>query len=177
MEFIALDIETTGLNLEKSQVLEIGAIHVKDGKEVSRFQRVVYHAYFTYAESFAMKLNAGILGEMGAIGTVPLSTVISHFRSFLGDSRFGGTGKITIAGKNAGNFDIPILRANGFDMSMFSHRVLDVGSLWLPDFGYIPNLGEINEKLGRPKVSHRAIGDCEDVVAAVLAKVPNGGSK
>jgi len=78
---------------------------------------------------------------------------------------------LTVAGKNVAGFDIPILRNNGFKTDNFSHRVLDIGSLYLTDFGYIPNLNKVNELLGREPVSHDALTDCEDIVAAIEYKM------
>ena len=36
-DYIAFDLETTGLSSETDQIIEIGALKVKDGKIVGRF--------------------------------------------------------------------------------------------------------------------------------------------
>jgi DNA polymerase-3 subunit alpha (Gram-positive type) len=39
--YVALDIEATGISPNKSRIIEIGAIKIKDGKEVGRFESLV----------------------------------------------------------------------------------------------------------------------------------------
>ena len=40
-DYVAFDLETTGLNPETDQIIEIGALKVKDGKVVDRFMEFV----------------------------------------------------------------------------------------------------------------------------------------
>ena len=40
-EFVAFDLETTGLSVRDDQIIEIGAVLMKDGKELERFQTFV----------------------------------------------------------------------------------------------------------------------------------------
>ena len=40
-DYVAFDLETTGLNIETDQIIEIGALKVKDGKVVDRFMEFV----------------------------------------------------------------------------------------------------------------------------------------
>lgn len=104
---------------------------------------------------------------------VPIEHARRIFQAWVRDiTNASGLRRVTIAGKNAAGFDIPILKANGFDVSMFSHKVLDPGSLYFPDYGYPPSLTEINMKLGRRAVTHDALDDAFDVVAAIRAKLP-----
>ena len=39
--YIALDLETTGLDPQKDQILEIGAVKIQDGKETERYETFV----------------------------------------------------------------------------------------------------------------------------------------
>lgn len=41
VEFVAVDLETTGLDFERDSVLELGAVRFRDGVEVASFSRVV----------------------------------------------------------------------------------------------------------------------------------------
>lgn len=40
-EYIALDLETTGLDPKKNKIIEIAAVHVKDGKVADRYQTLL----------------------------------------------------------------------------------------------------------------------------------------
>ena len=40
-EFVVVDLETTGLEPEKDEIIEIGAIRFKDGKEVETFEKLI----------------------------------------------------------------------------------------------------------------------------------------
>ncbi len=59
---------------------------------------------------------------------------------------------------------------NGFNLGARSHRAIDVGSLYLSDFGYVPSVSEINKLLDRSPVSHNALEDAWDVVYAIRNK-------
>ena len=60
MEYIILDIETTGLDREHSSILEVGAIHISNNAIVDRFSSFIQYSeeipetirrltsYFTY---------------------------------------------------------------------------------------------------------------------------------
>ena len=54
--------------------------------------------------------------------------------------------------------------------SMLKHRVIDVGSMYYEDFGYIPNTNELATHLGLEQTDHRAKSDAMFVVKAVRMK-------
>lgn len=41
LHYIAVDLETTGLDPKRDKIIEIGAIHVSDGKEIAQFHTMV----------------------------------------------------------------------------------------------------------------------------------------
>lgn len=174
--YLALDIETTGIDLKNSQVLQLAALYV-DGTERTEFNVLVDNGRWLTGEPFALQLNAWILKELVAkesrFTRATAYEAQIMFETFL--KTVAPTGKITVAGKNAAGFDLPILSNQGFSTERFSHRVIDVGTLYLTDFGYVPTLNEINTKLGRDAVAHDALADCKDVVAAIDAKF--GGTR
>ena len=80
-EFVAFDLETTGLNSREDKIIEIGAVIMKDGKEVDRFQ--------TFVDPH-QKLQ-GITTELTGItdamlkGAPSIEEVLPQFIRFVGD--------------------------------------------------------------------------------------------
>jgi DNA polymerase III epsilon subunit-like protein len=173
MKYLSLDIETTGLSLQ-SNIIQIAAIYQTPHGQNGVFNCLIDDE-LTHVEYGALAITAPIYKELARpTGVTPIYKIHeakNAFSQFL--KELSETDRFTVAGKNTANFDIPILTRWGYDTTRFSHRVLDVGSLYLPDFGKIPSLSEINKKLGRSDVSHDALQDCMDVVAAVEAKIRN----
>jgi len=173
--YLAIDIETTGLDKSRSQILQLAAIWDDGASPVSQLQKfstIVDNGPLTYGEPYALQLNSGLLKKIAntkeRAGILAAPDAAMEFSQFV--RRLNKNQRITVAGKNAAGFDVPILFAQGFDTELFSHRVIDPGSMYFSDFGYVPNLGEINERLGRKPVSHDAYDDCLDVIAAIRAK-------
>ena len=82
-EFVCLDFETTGLEAESAEIIEIGAVRVKDGQAVEKFERLV-----------------GIVGELPEAithltgirpedlqGRPPIDEVLPELLDFLSSSR------------------------------------------------------------------------------------------
>jgi oligoribonuclease (3'-5' exoribonuclease) len=168
--YVSIDIETTGLDKQKSHVLQIAAIY-DNGKaleELATFNRVIKWKNLGYGEEYAMTLNKRLLEQDK--GTVSVARAREDFISWL--SRVQPKGRLTAAGKNVQGFDLPILTnpVNGFKMDRFLRRVLDPGSMFAEDFNHVPNLSEINNITGRKEVSHNALEDAWDVVHAIRYK-------
>jgi oligoribonuclease (3'-5' exoribonuclease) len=175
--YIALDIETSGLDLNQSRVLELAAIYddgVSPIDKLSTFRMIVADGPLTYAEPMAMSMNADLLKEIHIAresGTYTnTETVAIAFNNWCIDLPNKDKKKLTLGGKNISGFDLPILANHNFNVELFKNRVIDVGSLYLLEFGRVPSLDEINALLGRSSVTHRALDDCFDVVHAIRAK-------
>lgn len=168
--FIILDIETTGLEVGRCQLLEIGAIYVDNlsNKAFDTFRVLVKWDVLTHVEPSAIpmveKWNAAMRTEKNVMGGTPAVTAFSSW----GAKRFNNE-KVRLAGKNLASFDIPVLQNYGLHIN-HSHRILDVGSMYFKEFGYVPSLGEINKLTGRAEVAHSALEDCFDVLAAIKYK-------
>ena len=81
-EFVAFDLETTGLSDRTDRIIEIGAVRMKNGKEVERFQT------FVDPESTLRKEITdltGITNEM-LVGAPKLREIFPKFMEFVGDS-------------------------------------------------------------------------------------------
>ncbi len=171
--YLALDLETTGLDRQQSHVLQLAAIY-DDGSHLEglpTFDVVIKYPVITYGEAFAMNMNRDLLQRgFDDRDVTTLELARGSFQAFLNTVQ--PEGKITVAGKNVGGFDVPILNnsKNGFDTSRFTHRTLDPGSMFSEYFEQIPSLGQINKLTGRDPVQHDALEDCWDVVHAVRYK-------
>lgn len=80
-EFIALDFETTGLVPGEDGIIDIGAIHIRDGEEVSRFDTLVNPGRLISQEISQL---TGITNQQ-LTDAPSIREVKDDFRSFLGD--------------------------------------------------------------------------------------------
>lgn len=79
--YIAFDVETTGLNPMENEIIEIGALRVRDGKVAERFMEFIHP---TAPISAAITNLTGITNEMVA-GARPRCEVVSDFLDFCED--------------------------------------------------------------------------------------------
>ena len=194
--YVSLDIEPTGIG-DEAEVLQISAVLDEPGKpleELSTFDLLLKHRKFDYAEPYAMVLNTELLKIIAkgkddrlvypkqAIERFILqldvwkNTILNYDEA----NGLGMKGKVMIAGKNVSGFDKPKMlacaeRHSGKSLrqelnSKWLHRAIDVGPMYMTDFGYIPSLDQINEMTGRTEVTHNALDDAFDVVHAVRHK-------
>ncbi len=179
--YLALDLETTGLDRQQSHVLQLAAIYDDGGPlaDMPVFNVIIKHHVITYGEAYAMDMNRNLLRAAFKAKDSGLGKLVSEiydaraeFEEFL--YKVQPEGKITVAGKNVGGFDVPILTnpKNDFEdaSKRFLHRTLDPGSMFTEEFDHIPNLDEINKLTGREPVTHDAVNDCLDVVFAIRYK-------
>ena len=180
MKFISLDIETSGLNPERHQVLELAMV-LEDTEYVMPLQDLpFFNQRISYEEvtgsPFALAMNHQLIKDMHYPCAVPLATAVENAWQWLYDVLDHvpvGTNMpfVTVAGKNVGTFDIPFLKANGFEAltEMFHRRTLDAGSaLFKYNKPFLPSLGDLIPP-GR-KVQHTAYQDALDVIEVLRKK-------
>ncbi len=80
-DYVAFDLETTGLNCERDEIIEIGALKVKDGKVTERFGRLIKPRLSVPPEITAI---TGITNEM-LESAPPVEKVIPEFVLFCRD--------------------------------------------------------------------------------------------
>lgn len=187
MKYVALDIETTGLDRVIDQVLQI-ALVIEDTENPSRpiEELPTWECLIRWprisGDAYALHMNREIIEALrGDAKVVPLrerhikvlpthKEAIWHALGFIGERM---EKKFVVAGKNAAGFDLPFLGEH-FTQSAH-HRVIDVGSVALgacPDLWfekYPPSLGRLT---GRD-VAHDALEDARDVVR-VIRKLMKG---
>lgn len=183
IKVISLDIETTGLDPAKDQILEIGARAWTWGdlttpvSEMPSFSTVVKHHRLS-GQAGALLLNTRLLQyiEENYEACQWPSDAIRDFTKFIAEQR--GDGKKPVAlGKNAGSFDLPFLYNAGLKPGTFKSRILDPAALWLmqEDVDGPPGLGLCASRAGMSDVvTHCALDDADqtlDVFRAGLKRL------
>ena len=191
MKYVSIDIETTGLDPTKCQVLEIGAI-IDDFETpveaLPRFRALIKHKEI-HGEPYAMFMHAksGLLESIARIpalrvaglcnlGLTPETCmfnptdVVPAFLQFLQHN--GINEALEPAGKNFFGFDKPFLELNVPNWKSdvkIRHRAIDAGNLfWKPGKEYLPDSKTVKERTGSDRpVAHTALDDALDVVIAV----------
>jgi DNA polymerase-3 subunit epsilon/ATP-dependent DNA helicase DinG len=155
--FVALDLETTGLDPETDAITEIGAVRFRgDGEVVDTFQQLVNPG--REIPLFVQQLT-GVTND--AVATAPhITEIVPQLQAFAGED--------AIVGHNIA-FDLAYLRQAGFRQQ---GPVLDTGELsrvLMPD-RQPRNLGELAKVLGAPPATlHRALADASTTAAVFAA--------
>jgi oligoribonuclease len=182
MKIICVDIETTGLDPEKHQIIEFAALigDIATGEELAQFQCLVDHEQYS-GDPFALAMNAEILREIAEKNRTFLdpdeqSRFVGRFHKpeYVWDNFLyflkGHWGPIensrpTVAGKNFAGFDLLFLSKLPKFKNPFNHRVFDPGSIFYqPGDKKLPDLATCLKRAGlEGAVKHRALDDCRDV--------------
>lgn len=183
--YLSLDLETTGLNPEICQIIEVGGVLEtwdRPVEELPGFSFLVRHPAY-YVEPVAAMMNAEILTQLyaGAPRAVVPSHVMATIREFLNkhlpaifdppEHEKQPRNRIAVAGKNFGSFDVQFLkRLPGYGSTVnFGHRHLDPGTLYYDPFidDVPPSTEQCFGRAGmgyNPNGKHRAEEDARDVV-------------
>ena len=178
--YVSIDIETTGLNPESCQILEIGAVIDDFESPISALP--TFHCYvdhgFYHGEPFALQLNALILGRLARIeenkqffSFLKPTGVAEEFACFLTRNKIDSR-RVPCAGKNFASFDKRFLEKLPYwsNWIKLNHRTLDPAILFL-DFDKddgIPDTKTCMERAGiLGEVAHTAVEDALTVVQLV----------
>lgn len=180
MNYISIDIETTGLDPETCQILEIGA--VIDNDELPTFQCFIDNGLIV-GEPFALQMNQQILKSIadGDGKILKPEEVVPAFLEWLYENDlvdrtwnyiYNFKNHLTFAGKNVGTFDLQFLKKlPGWDRVKVRHRTIDPGMLyWNPviDDCNVPSMTECLRRAGLDDtVSHRAVDDALAVIELI----------
>lgn len=154
-EYTAIDIETTGLDTDFDEIIELGAIHVKDGKAVAQYETLVNPQM--ELDDFIVELT-GITNDM--IQEAPtLEKVLPDFLEFIGDS--------TVIGHNV-NFDVNFVYDKAIRLlkRTFPNSFIDTMRLSRHLYPDLENhkLSTLASFLGVSKSAHRSLSDCSAVI-------------
>jgi DNA polymerase III epsilon subunit-like protein len=187
MDFYSIDIETTGLDPETGEILEIAVVEVVDWK-IKRRVRLVNKLeignWSTYC--ILMHMDTGLIAEIQyAINhdvahgahcpyTVYFNTCAEAMNWLVEGFEWSPDRKIILAGKNVAKFDLPWLDYH-LDFSSYvghHHRILDPAALYMKSSDTEPpKLATCVERAGLPvSKDHTALDDAM-AVAKLFCKV------
>lgn len=198
MRILSLDIETTGLDFNSDDILELGLVAYDTSKPFvptpENTLRIVFLHQRLSGSIFALNLNRQIIAEINSkpkaypefhedgqkttvyINPEDAESFNSLINWFILANNLGGT--LNVAGKNAAGFDIPFLKTkplfNDFT-NRLSHKVLDAGSVYFNpslDTESLPGLAECCKRAGlkNTTVTHISTDDAIMVVRCLEAK-------
>lgn len=195
MKYVSIDIETTGLDEEKHQIIEFAAIIEDSSKhltfqEIPKFRRIVLNAEGMYNfSSYACNMNKRIIeiisiiengGKYQPLDLFNLDDTFCYdyqlseeFSNFL-DAHQIRTENVNAAGKNFKGFDQKFLsKLMGFNRRIkFNYRGLDPGTIFIDwdNDSSVPNTEKCKQRAGFTKeVTHEALQDAWDVIQLLRA--------
>lgn len=157
MRYVSIDLETTGLDPAKHQILEIGAAAFDLGHGlVDTFSLFVRHESLS-GTAYALAVNYRLIKAIADGQGVDLKDALDRFSDWLKGHEVDG--KVVAAGKNFGGFDRLFLECSGFPVGRFHHRSLDPAVLYLlPGDSVPPSLAECVQRADvTPRTEHVAL--------------------
>ena len=164
-EYVAFDLETTGLSSRNDRIIEIGAVVMKNGQEMDRFQTFVDPE--RKLERKIVDLT-GITDDM-LVGAPKIEEVLPKFLEFIGD-------RILVAHNS--DFDTGFIRAEcerqGYPYHYTAADTLILSQNLLPQLGKF-KLNIVSNALSLPDFNHHRAGDdaltCGLVMANLMQKL------
>jgi DNA helicase II / ATP-dependent DNA helicase PcrA len=154
-EYVVLDTETTGIDPQHDEIIEVAAVRVRCGEMIDSYQALLRPSKIVGDSESVHGLSDAMLADEGR----DPATVLKEFRSFIGDS--------PVAGHNV-RFDLRMLAAHGekvgvemrfdasFDSLNYARRLLRCDSY---------RLGDLATELKLPvDPTHRALDDVHTTV-------------
>ncbi len=179
-KYVAIDIETTGTDWTKRQILEFAAVIETDWvtpvEELPTLHLLIDPGEVS-GDPVALAMNARLIRKLAEskdrFQTHKKASSIGHEFNWFLNRNDVISDRITVAGKNFATFDQRFLESLGdFPIDRLSHRVIDVGPLWLDpavDEG-VPNTATCLKRAGLPDdVQHDAVEDCRNVIRLIRA--------
>ncbi len=151
LSYTVIDIETTGLDPRFDEIIELGAIRIRNGVESERFEQLVKPD--RPIDEFITELT-GITNEM--LESAPnIQTALPDFLQFIGDD--------FVVGHNV-NFDINFIydTSTYYLKKPFTNSFVDIMRLSRRLFPDLPNhkLNTLSKHFKVNIPSHRGISDC-----------------
>jgi DNA polymerase-3 subunit epsilon/ATP-dependent DNA helicase DinG len=146
--FIALDLETTGLDKDRDAIIEVGAVKFRDDAPVDRYSTLINPGR---PIPYEITQLTGIT-DRDLVGKPRFDQVAAALMRFVGGA--------PVVGHNVG-FDLGFLRGQGLLTENLGLDTWELATILLPGLpGY--SLGVLAERLGLGMVGqHRALADAE----------------
>ena len=169
-KFISIDIETTGLNPKKCQIIEFGAIiddlkEQKPYKELPKFVAHIWRPYYK-GEPYALNMHSNFFKRISQkdsnMNIVTENELMPLFKKFILDNGYKENESINVAGKNFAGFDKKFIDKLKYKEIKFSHRVLDPAILYFDpnEDDVLPNMKTCLERAEMSdEVPHTALED------------------
>ena len=154
-EYVALDLETTGLMSETDRIVEIGAVRfAADGREIGRFQRLVNPQRPMSPAAYAIHG----LSDADLVDAAPAHEILPEFLLFLGDActtaliAHNAAFDAGFLGRELGRAGLPAPTHSLFDtLALARRRLPDLASHRLDSLARFFGLD--------PSGAHRALAD------------------
>ncbi|MGM9587653.1 MAG: exonuclease domain-containing protein, partial [Candidatus Limivicinus sp.] len=160
-EFVAFDLETTGLSSRSDRIIEIGAVILKNGEEIDRFQTFVDPE--RPLEKKIVELT-GITDEM-LKGAPKIEEVLPKFLDFIGD-------RVLVAHNS--DFDTGFIRSEcnrlGYDYHYTAADTLILSQNLLPQLNKF-KLNIVSNALSLPDFNHHRAGDDAMTCGLIMCKL------
>lgn len=189
MKYVAIDVETTGLDSEKNQVLQVGAViedtnNILSKVDIPTFNYLVKHDEYYFTNEYPLILNSWIFKELSNKNTsynvTYADNIIPLLANWIKDNLKESFDLISekvviiIAGKNP-SFDKKFLESlPGFnDYIHIHHRFMDPTTLFTDFKNDVnpPNLSDCKKRAGlNSVVTHDALDDAWDIVELLRTK-------
>lgn len=148
--YVALDLETTGLDASRDAIIEIGAVKFSDDRAIDRFATLV-NPLRPIPARITQITN---IRDADVAGAPTLDRVLPELRAFVGSEV-----SAVIAHNTA--FDLGFLRAAGLNFQCPAYDTVELAAILLPGQASY-NLGELCLHLDIPLIdAHRAPDDAE----------------
>ncbi len=160
-EFVAFDLETTGLSSRTDRIIEIGAVILKNGVEIDRFQTFVDPE--RTLERKIVDLT-GITDDM-LVGAPKIEEVLPKFLDFIG-------GRVLVAHNS--DFDTGFIRAEcsrlGYEYTFTAADTLILSQNLLSHLNKF-KLNIVSNALNLPDFNHHRAGDDAMTCGLVMTKL------
>ena len=159
-EYVAFDLETTGLSALKDRIIEIGAVVMKNGKEIDRFQTFVDPQCKLSQEIVDL---TGITDDL-LVGAPKIEEILPKFLAFVGD-------RVMVA-HNA-KFDTGFIRNAcarlGYDHRLTCADTLVLAQQLMPDLSRF-KLDIVAKALSLPNFNHHRAADDANICGLIFGK-------